>query len=220
MNLGSIDSRDLRPTRDIVFEILRKAILDGSIAPGERIMETTVAEMLNISRTPVREAFRKLEIEGLTEYHPKKGTVVRGITKEDIAEIYDMREVLEGLAVRIACQNADENAIARLRGVLKQMEASIAEKDDVRLFELHDEYNNIILQMTDSKRLINNLGYLYEYITSFRKITLSHKERKAISLKEHIQIVDYIEQRDGEKAEKYCRDHIKRAKEIILLDLS
>lgn len=220
MNLGSIDPRDLRPTRDIVFEILRKAILNGLFSKGERIMETKIAEDLDISRTPVREAFRKLELEGLTEYYPKKGTIVKGITKEDIAEIYDMREVLEGLAVRLACKNISETEMKNLKETLYNMEQHVNDKDDSLLYELHDKYNNIILNASKNKRLIESLLNLYEYITSFRKITLSRNERRTISLAEHKRIAELIELKKPEQAEECCKEHIRKAKETILSNLN
>lgn len=106
-----IESTDLRPIREIVLERLRKAIMDGSFEPGDRLVETSIAEGMGVSRTPVREAFRQLEIEGLAENVPRKGTIVKGISKRDILEIYEIREVLEGLAFRLACANISEARI-------------------------------------------------------------------------------------------------------------
>ena len=216
MSLGYIDPKDFRPARDIVFEIIRNAVLDGRLEKRERIMETTIAEELGISRTPVREAFRMLETEGLIEYYPKTGTVVKGITLEDMEYIYDLREVLEGLAVRKACVNSDEADIKRLKDILVLMEEAIKIDDNERLFKLHSDYNNIIIEASKNPRLIDYLTNLYEYIASFRKITLSENERKQISLKEHRKIVEYIEAKDEVNGESYCREHIRIAKGILL----
>ncbi|HAQ39987.1 MAG TPA: GntR family transcriptional regulator [Clostridiales bacterium] len=216
MELLKIDENDLRPTRDIVFEILRKAILDGKLAQNERIMETAVAEELKISRTPVREAFRKLEAEGLVEYHPKRGTVVRSITKESIIEIYDMREVLEGLAVRLVCIKGYKVVIASLKDTVENMEKANDEGAYETLYALHDQYNKTVLEAAGSKRLKENLLNLYEYIVSFRKITLSHNQRRSISVADHKKIVDLIAEGNPEAAEEYCRKHIRKAKETLL----
>lgn len=110
-----IEVTDLRPIREIVFERLRKAIIDGNLEPGDRLVETFIAENMGVSRTPVREAFRQLEIEGLAENIPRKGTIVKGISKEDIIEIYQIREVLEGLAFRLTCSRISEEQIVELK---------------------------------------------------------------------------------------------------------
>ena len=153
MDIGVIDKRDLRPTRDIVFDLLRKAILNGKLISGERIMETSIAQELNISRTPVREAFRKLEAEGLIEYYPKKGSIVKGITKDDIIEIYEMREVLEGLATRLACKYIKDDEIRDLKDTLKQMEIADKNKEYDLFFSIHDKYNTIIIDAAGNKKI-------------------------------------------------------------------
>ena len=91
-----IEITDLRPIRDIVYQRLRSAIIGGQLEQGERLVETLISENMGVSRTPVREAFRQLEIEGLAENIPRKGTIVKGISKKDIIEIYEIREMLEG----------------------------------------------------------------------------------------------------------------------------
>ncbi|HYE80690.1 MAG TPA: GntR family transcriptional regulator [Clostridia bacterium] len=216
MSLGYIDPKDFRPIRDIVYEIIRNAILDGRLEKGKRIMETTIADDLSISRTPVREAFRMLENEGLIEYFPKTGIIVKGITLEDIVYIYDVREVLEGLAVHKACMFITKEEINKLKEILRLMEQAIDNKDNESLFMLHSKYNKIIIDASQNPKLIEYLTNIYEYINSFRKITLSYNERKIISLKEHIQIVEYLEAGDAVNGEKYCREHIRVAKQILL----
>ncbi|KUO72116.1 MAG: hypothetical protein APF77_00830 [Clostridia bacterium BRH_c25] len=216
MSLGYIDPKDFRPVRDVVYEIIRNAILDGRLEKGKRLMETAIAEDLRISRTPVREAFRKLEIEGLIEYYPKTGTTVKGITMEDIAYIYDVREVLEGLAIRQACMLITKEDIKKLWDILDLMEKAINDEDNERLFETHSEYNKIVIGASKNPRLIEYLSNIYEYINSFRRIALLYNERKSISLKEHIHIAEYIEAGDAINGEEYGREHIRIAKRIFL----
>lgn len=216
MSLGYIDPKDFRPMRDIVYEILRNAILEGRLEKGKRIMETTIADELSISRTPVREAFRMLENEGLIEYFPRTGIIVKGITLEDIIYIYDVREVLDGLAVHQACRFIKKEEIGKLREILRMMEEAIAKEDNESLFELHSRFNRIIMEASGNPWLIEYLTNIYEYINSFRRITLSQSERKIISLKEHIRLVEYIEAGDAVNGEKYCREHIRIAKRILL----
>lgn len=115
-----IESTDLRPIREIVLERLRKAIMNGTFQTGDRLVETSIAEKMGVSRTPVREAFRQLEIEGLAENLPRKGTIVKGISKRDIFEIYEIREVLEGLAFRLACSNITDEQILELKEKLEK----------------------------------------------------------------------------------------------------
>lgn len=198
--------------REIVLQQLRKDIFMRVVKPGDRLIETAIASKLGVSRTPVREALRQLESEGLAVNIPRKGTIVKGICYEDAAEIYDIREVLEGLAVRSACLNISRMQIRRLKEITQYMRKLIDSGNEETYVKVHDEYNKIILEASNNKRLLAQLESIHEYLKSLRLVSLMTKERKELALKEHLDIVMAIEEGDENKAEIIARNHVKNAK--------
>ncbi|AZV57477.1 GntR family transcriptional regulator [Clostridium sp. AWRP] len=216
LQLKKIDVTDLRPIREIVLERLRKAIFDGSFELGERLVESYIAEVMGVSRTPVREALRQLEIEGLAVNVPRKGTIVKGISREDALEIYEIREVLEGLAIRSVCANISKLQIMLLKENNMRMKQAIELKDIDEYNKLHEEFNNIILHINNNKRLINEMKHIYEYLISLRSITLSDDEARKKAFEEHKAIIEAIEKQDEELAEKLARKHVREAKKRFI----
>ncbi|AGY75281.1 GntR family transcriptional regulator [Clostridium autoethanogenum] len=197
-----IEVTDLRPIREIVFERLRKAIIDGNLEPGDRLVETFIAENMGVSRTPVREAFRQLEIEGLAENIPRKGTIVKGISKEDIIEIYQIREVLEGLAFRLTCSRISEEQIVELKEKICKMDQYIGDENIAQYWSVHGEFHNIILYLTGNKRLIDQMKQIYQYLSKLRKATLVMDKRREQAMKEHKELIEAFEKKDEKLAEK------------------
>lgn len=210
---------DLRPIREIVFMELKKAIFDGRIKEGEHLVENMIAEKMNVSRTPVREALRQLEAEGLVINIPRRGAIVKGITMKDAEEIYDLREVLEGLMVRLACQNRTEEDISRLNQILVLMEKAVQEKKYNKYLELHKDYNDIILSSSKNKKLQLMMENIYEYLTSLRSVSLYSQDRRVLAIEEHRQIVNAIDKRNEAEAEKLARSHVKKAKKSFFDNL-
>lgn len=214
-----IDANDTRPAREIILEELRAAIFDRKLEAGDRLIENNIAKSMGVSRTPVREALRQLEIEGLAINIARKGTLVKGISKEDIIEIYDIREVLEGLAVRGACLNISRKEILRLKEIIEIMSKCINKNDTDKYIKSHNEYNRIILNASKNKRLISKLEYIYEYLKSMRKVTLSNETRREKALLEHKNIVEAIEQGDEILAERLAREHVVNAKNSFMSNI-
>lgn len=219
LNLKQVEVDDLRPIREIVFVELKKAIFDGRIKEGEHLVESAVADEMNVSRTPVREALRQLEAEGLVVNIPRRGTIVRGFTMKDAIEIYDLREVLEGLMARLACKNITAEDINKLKHILVLMEETIQKKDYDAYLKLHKDYNNIILNSTNNKRLQVMMKNIYEHLISLRSISLYKEDRRFLALEEHKQIVDTIERGDEIEAERLTRNHVKKAREAFFDNL-
>lgn len=215
LDLKPVKKHDLRPIREIVFVELKKAIFEGRIKKGERLVENTIAEKMEVSRTPVREALRQLEAEGLVDNIPRRGAIVKGITLKDAEEIYDLREALEGLMARLACRNRTEDDIDNLRHVLKLMEEAMQRKDYKEYVELHKDFNNIILNSTRNKKLKAIMNNIYEQLTSLRSISLYHEDRRFLALEEHKQIVDTIEKRHEIEAETIAKNHVKKARKAF-----
>ncbi|AAO36933.1 GntR family transcriptional regulator [Clostridium tetani] len=214
-----IDANDTRPAREIILEELRAAIFDRKLEAGDRLIENNIAKSMGVSRTPVREALRQLEIEGLAINIARKGTLVKGISKEDIIEIYDIREVLEGLAVRGACLNISRKEILRLKEIIEIMSKCINKNDTDKYIKSHNEYNRIILNASKNKRLISKLEYIYEYLKSMRKVTLSNETRREKALLEHKNIVEAIEEGDEVLAERLARKHVVNAKNSFMSNI-
>lgn len=210
-----IESTDLRPIRQIVLERLRKAIMAGILKPGDRLVETFIAEGMGVSRTPVREAFRQLEIEGLAENLPRRGTIVKGISKADILEIYDIREVLEGLAFRLACSNISDSKISELKDKLLIMEQCIENEDINEYWKVHGEFHDSILNLSNNKRLIDQMKQIYEYLSKLRNFTLVMNKRRAVAMKEHKALIEAFEKKDEILAEQIGREHTVNARKFL-----
>lgn len=209
-----IEITDLRPIRDIVFERLRMAIIGGNLEKGERLVETFIAENRGVSRTPVREAFRQLEVEGLAENIPRRGTVVKGISKKDVIEIYEIREMLEGLEFRLASNNISELQIIQLKETISKMEKCIINDDMNEYCRLHEEFHSIVLYSCGNSRLIDQMKQIYEYLSRIRKSTLVMNKRTRKDMVEHKEIIDVLEKRDEVLAERTGRDHTRKCKEL------
>lgn len=210
-----IESTDLRPIREIVLERLRKAIMNGSFESGDRLIETSIAEGMGVSRTPVREAFRQLEIEGLAENVPRRGTIVKGISKTDILEIYEIREVLEGLSFRLACSNISESQVLELKDKLSKMEQCINVDDIKEYWRLHGEFHDFILYCSKNQRLIDQMKQIYEYLSRLRNFTLVMNKRRNIAMEEHRALIEAFEKNDEVLAEQIGREHTLNAKRFL-----
>ncbi|SCH52976.1 MULTISPECIES: GntR family transcriptional regulator [unclassified Romboutsia] len=211
-----IDVTDLRPIREVVLDEIRSAIFENKIKPGDRLVENVIASSMGISRTPVREALRQLEIEGLAVNIPRRGTLVKGISKEDAMEIYDLREVLEGLAVRLACLNISRREINRLKEIIDIMKETMNEENYDEYMKAHTEYNDIIMSASKNKRLLSQIENIYEYLKSLRKVGLHAIEKRSDILEEHIKIVQAIDKGNEYLAEEEARKHVRNAKKRFI----
>ncbi|HEY8804081.1 MAG TPA: GntR family transcriptional regulator [Clostridium sp.] len=214
-----IETTDLRPIRDIVFERLRMAIIGGDLEQGERLVETSIAENMGVSRTPVREAFRQLEVEGLAENIPRRGTIVKGISKKDVIEIYEIREMLEGLEFRLACPNITPLQIIELKDTISRMEKCIVNNDMTKYWGLHEEFHSIILYTCGNSRLISQMKQIYEYLSRLRHFTLVMNKRTKKAMEEHKEIIEAFEKKDEVLAEKTGREHTLNAKEFLAKEI-
>ena len=214
--LEKIDNKDLRPIREIVLERLRDIIISQELHPGDRLIENDIAEKMGVSRTPVREAFRQLENEGLAENIPRRGTIVRGLSKKSVMEIYEIKEVLEGLAVRLACINISEEQLAELKDVLKSMQQCMNDIDPTTYWKLHERFNSIIVTTSDNARLMDQMKQIYVYLSKFRRVTNVMERRRERAMEEHYAIVEALEKKDEFMAEKIGREHAVRGRDFLI----
>lgn len=214
--LETVELDRFKPLRDVVFETLRKAILNGVFQSGERLMEKELAEQLGVSRTPVREAIRKLELEGFLVILPRKGAYVSEISFKDVHEVYEIRAVLESLACGLAAERATTEEIEAMeRYILEENEylnnddLSLTVKTDVGLHELF--YN-----ASRNERLISALINLKEQVFRLRSTSIGQPGRKKKSLEEHKAIVEAIAQHNVALARKLGQEHIEHAEQEML----
>lgn len=203
------DFADARTTADAVYEALRQAILAGELAPGRRLRSDALAGELNVSRTPVREALRKLEAEGLVEAS-RSALVVRQLSEEDLTEIFYVREALEGMAARLAAENATRAEIDELAALVEDMGAVAARDNVAGLRRLTGEFHVLVCRASHNKRLIRSLTALLDHARQAQTSTLYLPRRPAEALEEHAALLRAIERRDPDQAETLARAHRRK----------
>ncbi len=211
-----IPYNDFRPVRELVLERLRGAILNRTLKPGDRIVESELAQAFNVSRTPVREALRVLEAEGLLRRIPRKGLFVRGITREDVVEIYSIRIALESLAVSEAVDRITPVEISRLAKLVDQMKKYTESKESDKLFSVCQEFNDILVRASRMPRLIKLVKVYMEYLEQFRAISMAKHERQVAALREHEEILRAVVNRNPQEAEMAVKRHLQGALEAFL----
>lgn len=194
--------------RGRVFHRIREDILSGKYNDNEELKETTIGSELGVSRTPVREALRQLELEGLVNIIPNKGAYVTGISQKDIHDIYVIRSYLEGLAARWACGNITDGQIEELEEILYLSEFHAKKQHYEQVVELDNKFHESIYRASGSKILEHELTTFHHYVERIRKKSLGKEARALKSNEEHRAILEAIRQRDGQLAEKLAHEHI------------
>jgi DNA-binding GntR family transcriptional regulator len=202
------------PLRHAVLEEIRRRIVAGQWAPGERILEDQLAAELDVSRNPVREALQALAGEGFVELEPRRGARVARISPEQAAELFEVRAVLEGLVASLAARRRTDTHLAELRTVLDDGRATARAGDLASLPSLNTRFHDLLADIAGNRMLaetIERLRHLIEWIYSQRIA-----ERAPQSWEEHRQIVDAVAAGDADVAERVARSHIARARDAYL----
>lgn len=205
-----------RPIREIAYEVLKHAIITGDIPAGERIVETDYADRLHISRTPLREALRKLERDGLVEYVLRRGVVVRAFTIADVEEIYTIRNSLEMLTLPAIIEKATAEDIAGLREKLTEMDALVASHDIETLSPLTRAFHAQLTRLCRQNRILRVIEGQDEYITRFSAMAIRQESRLDEAHQEHHLLVDYVESRDLPRFQELMQHHIEASKQNCL----
>ena len=208
-----------KPIREIAYETLKHAIITGEIPAGSRIVETEYADRMHISRTPLREALRKLERDGLVEYILRRGVVVRAFTIADVEEIYTIRNSLEMLTLPAIIHNATPEDVASLRAALNEMDNYDRHNDIPALSPRARAFHWQLTRISKLNRILRVIESQDEYITRFSALSIAKENRRHAAHKEHYQLVDYVESKDLESFEHLMRKHIERSKQTCLLAL-
>lgn len=198
------------PLRDVAFNTLRQAILKGTLKPGQRLMEIQLAKQLGVSRTPVREAIRKLELEGLVVTLPRKGAEVAQITEKDLKDVVEVRCALEELAVELACERISTAQIVQLKEIVKDFESLIKNKDITALAENDVKFHDIIFTATNNPRLMQMINNLREQMYRYRLEHLKDAKAHEQLIKEHELIISALQKKDVAKAKETIRYHINK----------
>lgn len=192
-----VNMNEYLPLRDVVFNTLRQAILRGELKPGERLMEIQLANKLGVSRTPIREAIRKLELEGLVLMIPRKGAEVAEITEKNMRDVLEVRKALEELAVQLACDKITKEEIEEMKKAAEDFKKILKSKDITEIAEADVRFHDIIYMATDNQKLIQLLNNLREQMYRYRVEYLKREEAHPQLIAEHAAIIEYISK--GEK---------------------
>ena len=208
------------PLRDVVFETLRQKILKGELKPGERLMEITLADKLGVSRTPIREAIRKLELEGLVVMAPRKGAKVASITERDLNDVLEVRKGMEVLAISLACKRITGEELEKLETIEQSFQKLIESGNLTELAEMDVKFHDTIYQATNNQRLVQLLNNLREQMYRYRMEYLKDIAVRRTLAEEHKAICRALRERDEQQAEEYVSIHIDNQQKAIIRSLS
>ena len=214
-NNFQVNMDEYLPLRDVVFKTLRQAILKGELEPGERLMEIQLAERLGVSRTPIREAIRKLELEGLVLMIPRKGAEVARISESNLRDVLEVRDALEVLSVDLACDRISSDDIQKLKEAAKEFETALQGGDVTEYAEADVKFHDIIYLATDNQRLIQLLYNLREQMYRYRVEYLKRTEVHPVLLAEHEHIIECIEKHDKAAAKVAISTHIENQAKTV-----
>ena len=210
------DANESRPIRDIAYEQLKHAIISGDIPAGSRIVETAYAEKLHISRTPLREALRKLERDGLVEYVLHRGVVVRAFTIHDIDEIFTIRNAMMMLILPSIVENATPEDIEKLKSILAEMDIAQEKADVEALALLNRSFHSTFEHLSDKRRILSVIDSQEEYIIRFSAVAIASIVHRSTAHQEHHQLVEYLANHDLENLKKLMHNHLEESKETCL----
>ena len=197
------------PLRDVVFNTLREAILKGELKPGERLMELQLAAKLGVSRTPIREAIRMLEQEGLAVTIPRKGAEVAKMTEKDMEDVLQIRDALDELAASIACEQMTKEQLDTLTETMHEFEESTKSKDLKKIAAADVQFHDIIYQATGNPKLVNMLNNLREQMYRYRVEYLKDERNYPTLMREHSEIVEGLMTKDKGRVTEAMHKHVK-----------
>ena len=208
-NHFEVNMDEYLPLRDVVFKTLRQAILKGELEPGERLMEIQLAERLGVSRTPIREAIRKLELEGLVIMIPRKGAEVADITEKSLRDVLEVRKALEELAVQLACEKITQEELEELEQAGENFKKVLKRSKDItEVAEADVRFHDVIYMATDNQKLIHLLNKLREQMYRYRVEYLKNPDVHEQLTQEHEEIVYHIKRREKVEATAVTCQHI------------
>lgn len=207
---------DNLPLRDAVFITLRDAILKSVLLPGQHLMEMQLAVQLGVSRTPVREAIRKLEIEGLVVMVPRKGARVAAISEKSLSDVLEVRRALEELSVTLACERMTSDQLTQLKSVNEHFRKIIMKEDVVQIAQVDEQFHDIIYQSTHNDRLLGIVHKLQNQMYRYRVEHIKNSAGRKNLPDEHARIIEAIEKRDKQAASEAMNEHIRLQEKCVM----
>jgi DNA-binding GntR family transcriptional regulator len=217
--LGGLRIHKKKSLREEVYESLRKSILHGKLEPGQHLIEEQLADQAGISRTPVREAFHKLERDELVTRLPKGGFAVRKFIREDVEEIFGIRSALESYAVYFATLHITPDKIAILEKKMKESEDALEKGEEDKVVQLHTEFHDLLYKSCKSKKLIEMINTFRDYFYRYRSALLHVENAISYSHRDHRQMLEAMKKKNPKLAERLVRRHLERGKELILKEI-
>jgi DNA-binding GntR family transcriptional regulator len=204
-----------------VIAEMRRRIINGELAPGESLSEIALAEAFGVSRTPVREALKQLQTEGLVEIRPRVGTFVTTPSRREINELFEMKELLEGAAARLLANRGRVPELERLEKNLVEADAAVARNDRDTYAMLVQEFHDVLMAGADNAKLEAHYRMLMNQLAYARLVTtsLSQPGRVLQSDQEHHRVVDLIAAKDGDSAERVMREHVRASRRALMAGL-
>ena len=214
--LQPIELDAYKPLREVVSEALRQAIQDGRLYPGERLMEIQLAEELGVSRTPIREAIRKLEQEGFVVMIPRRGTYVADVSLKDISQVFEIRTSLEELAAGLAAERITTEEIEAMERLLVEIGRYIEDGDMKKIVAADVDFHDILYRASRNDRLADIIHNLREQTLRFRTSSMSRPGRLVKTWEEHRQLVEAIANHNELQARKIARLHMEHSERALL----
>ena len=206
--------------REQVYEYLKEEIVSGKIKEESRIVEEEYALKLNVSRTPLREAIRMLELEGLIEGREKGGVVVPKITKKDVEEVIKIRMALEAVIFEEIFEKVTEGDIKKLEKNIDKVQLIIEnEKESLEVFKYFSDFNKTLYNIADLPRVVNLINNLNLYLKKFRKISIENSNRRLSAHKDHVKMVEFIKKDRKKEIIDLNKKHLTEAKEFLIQQL-
>lgn len=212
----SVEINEYLPLRDVVFQALRKAIITGEFSPGERLMEIALAQKLGVSRTPVREAIRMLEQDGLVNMIPRKGAHVAQITEKSLMDVMEIRITLEELAASLACQRITKEGKANLQKIHHEFIQAVEQCDTMAIAGKDQQFHDCIFAASDNKRLIDIINNLQEQIYRYRLEYVKDLDCYRILIEDHEKLLHAILNNNPETAKMVMREHLIRQQDKVI----
>lgn len=219
MSITMMNDEEYLPLRDVVFNTLRQEILTGKMKPGERLMEIHLANKLGVSRTPIREAIRKLELEGLVIMIPRRGAEVAQITWKNLKDVLEVRRALDVLAIELACERMPQEGVGSLYKACEAFEAATKTQDTRKIAEADVAFHDIIVVSTGNNRLIQLVNNLAEQMYRYRFEYLKDDSQHRMLVREHQEMYQSILNGDKAAAANVVKKHIDNQEEAIIRQL-
>ena len=212
------DAQSHKPLREIVYDQLKLEILEGKILPGTRMMEISLADRLGVSRTPVREAIRKLEKDGLVVIEPRRGAYASDVSISEMVDTMKVRAGLEALATAMAAERATEEGIEELTRICKANEKAVREDDIEGMISGDEDFHNCVIRLSNNKTLLQLSHIVQDLIVRFRYLYFRDSALYKVMPSDHKIILEAIRERDPEAAKSAAKEHVHKLEKFLLTD--